>query len=33
MKEVDQIEKDAIVASEKHDMLLSTLGERLEKVF
>lgn len=32
IKEVDEIEKDAIAASEKHDLLVSTIKERLEKV-
>jgi len=31
IKEVDQIEKDAIAASEKHDFLISTIKQRLEK--
>lgn len=32
IREVDEIEKDAIAASQKHDLLISTIKERLEKV-
>lgn len=33
IKEVDEIEKNAIAASQKHDLLLSTIKDRLEKAW